>query len=312
MAGDGTWTLALTGVAEATHVYAATATDAAGNVSGPSATRTVRVDLTPPPAPSVSGGPETFTLSSSEPGAMFRCRLDAAADAGCVSPVSFPGLAPGDHTLHVVAVDEAGNVSAETADPFSVPSPPPQVTPAPQASPTPTPPPVLTEPPPVVPTFGATVVLRPTSGHTRVRLPGAAAYQEIRRKTAVPLWTAVDVRDGVVTLTDAPAGGARPESGRFYGGQFTVTQPGGATVLTLSAPLRCGRTRQLWGDVTGQFTIVGRFGTAGGRGSKWQVQDSCRATTVRVARGVVDVRDRRRHARLLLRAGRRYQTRSKR
>jgi hypothetical protein len=249
-------------------------------------TLTVRVDLAPPPAPVVSGGPDASALSSSEDGVTFECRLDGGASAACSSPVGVPGLAPGDHTLDVRAVDEAGNASPEMADAFSVPA-------APAAAPTPTPTAVasLVEPPPLVPTFGQTVLLRPASGRTLVRRPGAARFEELRAKAADPLGSAVDVRSGAVVLTDAPSGSARPECARFYGGQFTVTHRDGLTQLALSARLRCGHTRSLWGDAAGLFTISGRFGSVGGRGSKWQVQDSCRATTIRVARGVDDVRD---------------------
>jgi hypothetical protein len=42
------------------------------------------------------------------------------------------------------------------------------------------------------------------------------------------------------------------------------------------------------------------------RGTKWLVEDSCRSTTTRVFRGVVVVRDFRRHRTILLRAGGRY------
>ena len=91
-----------------------------------------------------------------------------------------------------------------------------------------------------------------------------------------------------------------------------LTLPDGATELALSETLRCGRTRRLTGDGAGAFRIKGRFGAATGRGAKWLVQDSCKTTVVRVTRGVVAVRDDRTRKTLLVRAGRRYETRPKR
>lgn len=56
-----------------------------------------------------------FGFSGSDPGRpeavlQFRCRLDAGVLAACTSPVSYTGLSDGQHTFHVHAVDEAGNV----------------------------------------------------------------------------------------------------------------------------------------------------------------------------------------------------------
>nr|WP_306795279.1 Ig-like domain-containing protein [Cohnella sp. GbtcB17] len=47
----------------------------------------------------------TFTFSSSAPGASFECNLDASVFTGCTTPVSIIGLADGNHTFAVRAVD---------------------------------------------------------------------------------------------------------------------------------------------------------------------------------------------------------------
>lgn len=50
----------------------------------------------------------TFTFSS-EPGATYSCRIDAAPAVGCTSPFTTPSLTDGTHTLKIAAVDVAAN-----------------------------------------------------------------------------------------------------------------------------------------------------------------------------------------------------------
>jgi hypothetical protein len=298
--GAGNWSLAIAGVAQGMHTYTATATDAGNHTSAPSAVRSVTVALNAPSPPVISGGPDAFSIVSPDAGTTLDCRLDGSAGQGAYGPcpLSYPGLAPGDYTLVARATDAAGN-SSTASRPFAVGGAA-QTVPAQPAV-------VVVSPlPAATPAFGRTVVLRPAGGRTLVRRPGAPGFEELRAKTAVPLGTAVDVKSGTVVLTAAPAAGARPESARFFGGVFTVSQASGATRLTLSEPLRCGRTRKLWGDGSGSFRIRGRYGAATGRGAKWLVQDSCSSTVVRVSRGVVAVSGDRTSRTVLVRAGRHY------
>ncbi|HKG66552.1 MAG TPA: choice-of-anchor D domain-containing protein [Solirubrobacteraceae bacterium] len=54
----------------------------------------------------------TFAFSS-EPGAAFNCRLDnQAINTNCTSPVTYTGLAEGQHTFRVWARDAVGNTDA--------------------------------------------------------------------------------------------------------------------------------------------------------------------------------------------------------
>jgi 3-deoxy-D-arabino-heptulosonate 7-phosphate (DAHP) synthase len=100
----------------------ATATDLAGNTSGPSSSVTVTVDTTAPdttigsgpPSPTSSHG-ATFAFSSNDGGATFECSLDGAVFAPCTSPVSYSGLAEGSHEFKARAKDAAGNVDPTPA-----------------------------------------------------------------------------------------------------------------------------------------------------------------------------------------------------
>jgi len=94
-------------------------TDLAGNAAPCSTTLGYVHDAVPPPAPAfggqtpsgaVSATTATVSFTDAEPGA-FQCRLDAAAFAGCASPVTYAGLSAGAHTVDVRVIDPAGNVS---------------------------------------------------------------------------------------------------------------------------------------------------------------------------------------------------------
>jgi hypothetical protein len=50
----------------------------------------------------------SITLGASEP-ATFTCSIDGGAFEPCSSGTRLNGLAPGEHTLAVVATDEEGN-----------------------------------------------------------------------------------------------------------------------------------------------------------------------------------------------------------
>jgi hypothetical protein len=106
------------GLADGSHTVTVEATDAAGNVSGPSASRTWTVDTTPPPKPGITGpnsnSPSTaatFTFSDTEAGVTYVCNLDGSAYGSCSNPKTFTLLSPGTHEVDVEAVDTVGNVS---------------------------------------------------------------------------------------------------------------------------------------------------------------------------------------------------------
>jgi len=102
------------GLADGSHSFAVTATDAAGNSSSPE-TATWSVD-TSAPAVIIDSGPANPTLDptgtftfSTESNTSVTCSLDGATPQPCASGVSYAGLPPGDHMFVVSATDQAGN-----------------------------------------------------------------------------------------------------------------------------------------------------------------------------------------------------------
>lgn len=108
-----------TDLAEGEYTFEVRAVDAAGNADEP-ISRSFTVDTTAPAAPTVTGDPAQGTTSrsrsasftfSSEPGAAFQCKLDAAQFAACSSPQAYSDLTDRGHNFSVRARDAAGNQS---------------------------------------------------------------------------------------------------------------------------------------------------------------------------------------------------------
>jgi alpha-tubulin suppressor-like RCC1 family protein len=188
------------------------------------------------------------------------------------------------------------------------------------------------------PVFGRTANLRPVAGTVLIKRPGGN-FAPLNSAETVPLRTTVDTARGTVRLTTArrahgSAAGAHSatETGLFHGAAFRVAQKvarsrlrggrtTGLTVLTLAGqlPSDCGpkkagrgvaaaaqrghsKGRHLWGDAHGNFSTGGRYASATVRGTKWLTEDTCAGTLVKVARGVVSVRDIPHHRTVLVRA----------
>jgi hypothetical protein len=109
-------TYGLPQLAEGTHSFSVKATDLLAR-TGPTTTFTWTIDLTPPPAPSIAGGPPSatnatgasFVFSDSEAGLSFGCQLDGGTYSPCTSPTTYSGLPNGTHSFAVRATDAAGN-----------------------------------------------------------------------------------------------------------------------------------------------------------------------------------------------------------
>jgi hypothetical protein len=177
--------------------------------------------------------------------------------------------------------------------------PPPAATPTPAPSPAPQP--------------GTGLAAKPVSGKVLVKRPGSRTFVALDPTQGVPLGSTVDVRDGVIELSDGSG-----HTARFFGGIFKVTKSGATIDLTLTEALaKCpkrrahaaakkSKTRKLWGDGSGSFRTRGQYSAATVRGTRWLVQDSCAGTLTKVTKGVVAVRDNVRKRTIVLRAGKSY------
>ena len=109
------------GLVDGSHSFSARAVDEAGNVDSSAAVAVWTVDTGAPETaivtrPTALVGAATAAISfSSEDGAVFECRLDAAPFTPCSSPHVLSGLPEGRHELEVRAIDRAGNVDATPA-----------------------------------------------------------------------------------------------------------------------------------------------------------------------------------------------------
>ncbi|MCA9677604.1 MAG: Ig-like domain repeat protein [Kofleriaceae bacterium] len=114
----------LAGLADGAHRFVVTATDLAGNTDPSGAIYDWTIDTSTPdtqiddgPTGAVAEVDATFAFSSPDAGAgaTFECGLDAAGLAPCASPVTYAGLADGDHAFRVRVVDGTGNADPTPA-----------------------------------------------------------------------------------------------------------------------------------------------------------------------------------------------------
>lgn len=165
----GSWSGASGLLPEGLYTARAEQLDAAGN-TGYSGTTTFTVDtggpgaaVTEKPAnPSVTGT-ATFSFASNDPAATFRCRLDAGDFVPCQSPITYQGLAPGEHIFAVNATDRAGNTGGNATYSWRIVVPPP-----------PPPPPAPPPPAPAVPPAAPDVVPPHDVANVRVKAANAS------------------------------------------------------------------------------------------------------------------------------------------
>ncbi|HEV8603153.1 MAG TPA: hypothetical protein VGQ68_07110 [Gaiellaceae bacterium] len=181
-----------------------------------------------------------------------------------------------------------------------------------------------------VPQPGEIAGVAPVSGHVLFKTPDSNKFVELTGATEIPVGSQLNTLNGTVHLT-AGLGGGRTNSANFYDGLFTILQHHaanafmtlrldggnfricrrGGSARSLSAVGRKRRpVRRVWGSGKGRFTTRGRYSSATVRGTRWLTQDQCDGTLTRVRRGVVRVRDFRRHRNVIVRAGQSYLARA--
>lgn len=163
-----------------------------------------------------------------------------------------------------------------------------------------------------VPVPGRTVVARVVSGTVTVTRPGGTPVA-LTDVNTIPLGATIDATRGRLDLTAARTRSGRTQHALFYSGAFVPRQtPSGSTLLTTltltggaatprSVVATAARRRKpggkpkrlLWGDGKGRYRTDGTYASATVRGTKWLTEDYSNGTLVRVARGVVEVRERR-------------------
>jgi LPXTG-motif cell wall-anchored protein len=137
----GNWTLTpATPLGDGEHTVTATATDAAGNESGPSAPVSFTVDTTGPAAPVITSPADGSTTNddtppitgTAEPGSIVTIVIDGtevgAAETDESGDWTFQPTTPlteGDHTVTATATDDAGNTGPAASVDFTVDTTPP-------------------------------------------------------------------------------------------------------------------------------------------------------------------------------------------
>jgi hypothetical protein len=229
----------------------------------------------------------------------------SAARSGGSWAVEGPALSPGTYTARARQADGAGNVGFSGPSTFTITSGGTVQEPLPR------------------PVTGKAVNVEPVKGVVTVRLPDGRRLR-LEEAEQIPTGSVVDTRQGTVRLFSTAAGG-KIQSALFFDGLFRVTQTKGARPVTdlklVEKLARCPKPgtkarssarrkkRRLWGDGRGSFRTSGRRSAATVSGTKWLVQDDCKGTLTRVARGKVRVRDFKRKKTVTVRAGRSYRAR---
>jgi hypothetical protein len=300
----------LSGLKDGSHTFEVRAVDAVGNVDPTAAATTFAVDTTLPettvetaPAARIDIDEASFTFSSAE-ATVFECRLDPQPTSPwepCTPPVSIAGLSEGEHTFEVRAGDRFGRFDPTPA----------RVT-------------FFVD----IPVNGARLEAAPLAGTVRIKAPGATNFRTLTEGETIAVGSVVDTTEGKVSLTSVdPAGEEQRAS--FFQGTFRVGQQLGRRLVTLQLRganfSQCGSEEEdegaarasskppgqsLWGSGHGSFRTEGHFGSATVRGTIWLTSDTCEGTLVKVNRGLVAVRDYRRHKTILVPAGHSYLAKS--
>jgi|GEM_PF-1518619 len=110
------------------HTFAVRAKDALGNTDLTPATHAWTIDnvapdttITSGPTGTITVNTATFQFTSTEANSTFECSLDGSLFSSCTSGINYQGLANGNHTFRVRAIDVVGNVNpSPTSQTFTV------------------------------------------------------------------------------------------------------------------------------------------------------------------------------------------------
>jgi len=178
-----------------------------------------------------------------------------------------------------------------------------------------------------LPKQGRSMVVAAARGTVRVRIPGSGHFTTLEQAGRIPVGSVIDARAGRVRVATAVTGGV--QAGLFWGSKFQTRQRRhgkGMTTLALRGGAVCPssslavasrktkrkRRRGLWArDHGGLYRTRGNDSVATVRGTRWLTKDRCKGTLTRVKRGVVSVRDLRRHKSVVVKAGHSYFARSR-
>jgi hypothetical protein len=172
---------------------------------------------------------------------------------------------------------------------------------------------------------GVIVGVQKVSGQVLVKEPSSGKFVPLTGTTEIPVGSQVDTTRGTIKLI-AGLGGGKTNSANFNDGLFKIQQKhaknaymtllvqGGNFAICRTRALsassvdakRKRQVRRLWGNGKGRFTTKGRYSSATVRGTHWLVQDRCDGTLTRVLRGIVKVKDFRKHTTVNVRAGHSY------
>ena len=186
------------------------------------------------------------------------------------------------------------------------------------------------------PVIGRTALVGLASGTVLVRRRGASRSTPLTRNTDIPTGSLIDAGHGSLVITTSLGAHGRMQSATVWGGTFVVHQSRahGMTTFRLAGPLACTshahgvratrmttmahfrhrprrrrrhRMRSLWArDNHGQYSTRGQNSVTTVRGTWWETVDTCAGTRTFVKRGLVAVRNLRRHRTVLVRAGHSY------
>jgi hypothetical protein len=183
------------------------------------------------------------------------------------------------------------------------------------------------------PALGRTALVGVVSGVVLVRTPGSSVLRPLSANLDLPVGSLIDASRGIVEVTTALNSSGGSQSASAWDGSFVIGQSvsqRGMTTFTLPAPSGCPARAHasrllavsaraskkkpppsLWAkDNHGEYSTRGQNSVATVRGTIWETVNGCNGTLTFVKKGLVNVRDLRRHRTILIRAGHRYLARS--